>query len=510
MTAHSLLFPQPSAFSDNPPPAFFDDLGLTQLLQVVLPQPAQRDLLPLFYCPLTSREEIGYRQDILREMEIPALQQALRRFQQRMEQVRFAFETSGRLEIPIYRAGWLLETALRYIQTVLDLQQSLTGLNLRSTGLKGFLAWLKIYSQSASFAELRQQAQIVRAGLDTARYTVILQGNRVSVRKAESEEPYTLQVQTLFQKFKQEENKDYRLAHTDSGRLNLVEIRILELVARLYPQAFGALQAFASRFGSFLDETLLACERDLRFYLAWLDFLDSFSHKDLPFCYPQINEDRQLQVEQGFDLALAARLRYSDTPLITNNFELRGQERIFVVTGPNQGGKTTFARAVGQLHYLARLGLKTPGSSVSLPLVDQIFTHFEREEDIRNQSGKLQDDLRRVHAIFDQATPRSLVIFNEIFSSTTFKDALFLSREMMTRLQALDCLSVWVTFLDELASFGPKTVSLVSLVETDAAENSARRTFQLQRQPANGLAYALSLAEKHGLTRAQIQKRMRS
>jgi DNA mismatch repair ATPase MutS len=227
----------------------------------------------------------------------------------------------------------------------------------------------------------------------------------------------------------------------------------------------------------------------------------------LAFCFPVVSAtSKTISGNGAFDLALAYRL-HDPAAVVVNDFCLEGPERILVVTGPNQGGKTTFARMVGQMHFLAGLGLPVPGRDAALLLTDYVLTHFQRRERVENQRSELEIGLLHVHKLLARATDRSLIILNEVFSSTSLTDAVYLNKAVLARISDLDALCVCVTFLDELATLNEKTVSMVGTVDPDDPDI---RTYKVVRRPANGLAYAAAIAAKYELSYDSVKRRIGS
>jgi hypothetical protein len=489
-------------------PSFFTDLNFDQAVDEITQGRDEYELKPYFYTRLTALDQIAARHEVFRDLEGEGASALVESFAEQMRRMRRHLGLVEKVRHLQESQAWFLSGAEIYCHAVKTLVSGLEDLDPNSERLRAFQAYLSDYVASQPFRGLVDEAKKARKGMASVRYLLNIRGRRIKVSRYDDPAPdYTVEIEKTFERFQQGAVKDYRVNFPGTTGLNHVEGAVLGLVAELYPDQFAALAAYCERHNRFVDEGVATFDREIQFYLAYLEHMETIRGAGLHFAYPRLSdESKELRVKDGFDLALAGKLVAEDSTVVPNDFHLEDPERIIVVSGPNQGGKTTFARMFGQLPYLASLGCPVPGSEAALFLFDQLFTHFEKEEDITDLSGKLEDDLIRIQEILDQATPDSVVIMNESLTSTALADARLLGRAVLERLSEGDLLCVYVTFVDELASLNEKTVSMVSTI---VPGDPASRTFKVVRRPADGLAYADAIAEKYGLTYKRLRERLR-
>ncbi len=487
-------------------PDYFVDLNLDQVLQSLMAGREEYDLAPFFYAPLRDVAAIGYRQAVLCDLERPPVFAVVAEFADGMRRMRAHLEQAEKLRSEFQRQSWFVDAVEIYCAAVRSFAEELVQCEVSSRGLQGLRDYLAEYVASGLFASLAVETEAVKRAITGIRYRVKIQGLRVTVSRYAGDADHSERVLETFARFRQGAVRSYLARLTDFVEMNQVEERILDCVARLHPDEFAQRAEYCERHRDYLDATIARFDREVQFYVAYLELIGRMRGAHLPFCYPSVSTETKGMVAVGtFDIALANKLVPERREVVGNDFHLEGPERIFVVSGPNNGGKTTFARTVGQLHHLAGLGLMVPGREARVFLPDCIYTHFEKEEDIETLRGKFEDELVRVHAILEQATPNSVLVMNESFNSTTLNDALFVGAAVINRILELDAFGVYVTFVDELASLSEATVSMVSQI---VPENPAERTFKVLRKPADGLAYAWAIAEKHRLTYDRLVERI--
>jgi hypothetical protein len=292
--------------------------------------------------------------------------------------------------------------------------------------------------------------------------------------------------------------------------------RVLEKVSRPVAQELRLHAAHSGR-------ALVALRPGIIFFVYAVALVRRVAAAGLPLCRPCIApvDERVCEVTDLYNLQLALHLGAQEPGdlterVVTSDSIIGTQGRIVILTGPNQGGKTTYLQAVGQAHALAQAGLRIPGRQARISPADAIFTHFPVEERLERGTGRLGDEARRVRAIFEAVTRHSLVLLNETFATTSAGEGLYLARDVVRLLRQLGARAIYTTHLHELASdleqLNAETpgesavVSMVALVvpvgAAEAGETGKR--FQIVLRPPVGRSYAEQIAARYGIAHAQL------
>lgn len=454
---------------------------------------------------LVPARDVDYRHEVFSDLQDPHLRTGLVAFSTGMQHVRRILAMTNKLFYAVEQRRWYLQVARDYTMIVHALADALHEAALGSAALQGLAAWVQAYVASPGFHKLSTDAGELIEQFDAIQYRVRVHADFVEVRPVNPDEAeLASRVLATFERFQQGAPKSYLQQIRDPGSMDHVEAAIASFLSRLFPEPFDSLAAFCARYDPLVPDEVTRAERELQFYLAYLDLIDQTGPLGVRWSLPEVGPDHELSIHDGYDIALVLGTAGGDTT-VPNDCQLSNDERLVVVTGPNQGGKTTFARMLGQLHLLAATGAPVPTRTARIPLVEQIFTLFERGENLEDLRGHLHDDLTRAHTLLEHLTERSLVLLNEVYSSTSPDDALSLGQDLLTRLEESGARSVCVTFLDELSHHSPTTVSIVAGVD---AHDRTRRTYRLERRAADGLAYTRALAQLHHLTAQDLHRRL--
>ena len=488
-------------------PSALYDLHLDRYFTNLLKEIEKYELDKHYYTMLSDVDTIYYRQEILKDLENEEVLKEIKDFsfktgllKKTMDNLRSILKTKGAKDSNYLTYGLILEAAKTYTEAILELTKNWENLPFKSRGFIALKEYLKEYSLKNDFKELVHDVNELREAFDNIPYTMEIKGGHLKVSKYAGEESLTDEINDLFSRFYVESNRNYAQKLTKGLFERRIEVSLVNCLAKIYKDEYKLLETFCKKHQNFDDDILLRFSKEVQFYLGWIESLKYMVEDGLPFCYPEIIPNKQIEIDNLFDIALATN-KLSKTVL--NDVKLKKKEHILVITWPNQGGKTTFSRAIGQIHYLATLGLSVPGTKAKISLIDGVLTHFEKEETIETLNGKLMDELERLQVLRKQATKNSLLIINEIFASTTSDDAKELGGLMMKWLSDLGVFAIVVTFLDELATFNPEVLSLMTTVD----ENH-NRIYKIIPKLPDGNAYASDIQEKYNLTLPDLERRL--
>lgn len=193
--------------------------------------------------------------------------------------------------------------------------------------------------------------------------------------------------------------------------------------------------------------TLLRTE--LAFYLGCVNLHEQLTDRALTACFPLPSgpEQRCHHFNELYDLCLALRAE----PAPVGNDMCAENKELIVITGANQGGKSTFLRSIGIAQLMMQCGMFVPAASFCANVCDHVLTHYSRREDTAMNSGKLDEELTRISEIVDHITPRSLLLLNESFAATNEREGSEIARQILSAFMDMHIKVFFVTHLYEFA-----------------------------------------------------------
>lgn len=198
-----------------------------------------------------------------------------------------------------------------------------------------------------------------------------------------------------------------------------------------------------------IDSFFKMLQIELAFYVGCLNLHEQLAHLESSICFPspELASERKHTFHDLYDVCLALTMKQK----IVGNDVNANDKDLVMITGANQGGKSTFLRSIGLAQLMMQCGMFVPASDFRANLCTGIFTHYKREEDVSMKSGKLDEELRRMSDIADSLSPNSMVLFNESFAATNEREGSEIGRQIANALLERRIKIFFVTHQYELA-----------------------------------------------------------
>jgi DNA mismatch repair ATPase MutS len=216
---------------------------------------------------------------------------------------------------------------------------------------------------------------------------------------------------------------------------------------------------------------------ELAFYIGCINLKEQLEQIGNPITFPvpELANIRQHTFQGMYDVSLALTMKQT---IVGNNINAEGKN-LAVITGANQGGKSTFLRSIGLSQLMMQAGMFVPAREFSANVCSGVFTHYRRKEDASMKSGKLDEELSRMSVIVDQIKPDSLMLFNESFAATNEREGSEIARQITSALLERNVKVFFVTHMYEFARiFYEKQMSDAIFLRAER-KTGGRRTFKL-------------------------------
>ena len=278
---------------------------------------------------------------------------------------------------------------------------------------------------------------------------------------------------------------------------------ILAILNRFFHSTIKSWSPEIHRFVLSRAQALCAILPELEFILICTSVLRSLKEKGFPLCVPEFAAEDHIR-----DL-YNPRMALSGSRMIRNDLEFDRDGRIFILTGPNRGGKSVYLESVGTLYSMFHLGLLLPAASATLTPVEGIVTHFNKELPTDYGESRFSEECRTIAALSREINPRMLFLYDEALSGTSGEEARYIAEEILRAYAKIGLRGIFSTHLHELSrdlsalneEENPSKIDHLSMTIDPVTHE---RLFTATRGAGFGKSYAMDIARKYGLTKEDI------
>jgi hypothetical protein len=235
-------------------------------------------------------------------------------------------------------------------------------------------------------------------------------------------------------------------------------------------------------------------QTELAFYIGAVNLQEKLAEIGAPIAFPLpvASGERRLSCTGLHDVCLALTMNRR----VVGNDVNADRKDLVIITGANQGGKSTFLRSVGLAQLMMQCGLFVAAQAFSSTICNGLFTHYKREEDDAMRSGKFDEELSRMSDIVDHLTSHSMVLFNESFAATNVREGSEIANQIVTALLEQGIRVFFVTHLYEFAhGFHDQKMDNVMFLRADRREDGSR-TFKLKEAEPLDTSFGEDLYKK--------------
>lgn len=493
----SILDKKIQPYADFSQPEFMVDLNLDQVVRQI--QLAWPESVAKFYYYLPLDKEVSdYRRAIYADIKQEGVYEALNCFMEHMRERNGAEENCHAVSYPMQKHIWFVLEVAHYCDACSGLSEAMEGFSFASEGMQAFQKALSEYVSSDTYINMKNEAWAMRDELAGFQVTLIYENDRILVTEEKQPGTYDSFLRRAFG-----ENSDgIKSPFMKSKNLTQLEQEIVEIFRKKHGKFASGAKKFYSVYEEYDKDWIFRFAEEVPFYLSYHQFRDVMISLGYTFSAPTVDASVDMKASGLYDLALALVNSSQNKDVISNAMEYYDGEQFFVLTGPNQGGKTTFARSLGQLVYFTKLGLDVPAVSANVHHFTRILTHFSVEESVETGRGKLKEELVRLKPMMEKQSDGAYVIINELFTTAANYDACLMGKKVLEHFIGEGCRGIYVTHLKELTEGTEGVVSLRAMLDENRIQS-----FQIMRKEADDSACAQNQVNKYQLTYEQLKAR---